>query len=96
MSKSADGRPNLPNAGLYQKFAVERLVGEAKEGAEYFVLDPVHDPFARDALRTYALVAFEAGLKDLERDILEALDRVAVGDTFYPEDVVFNTDWAPG
>lgn len=45
--------------GLYNKFIIERTdgkseKGEKHDGCDYFVLDLTHDPFARDALRTYA------------------------------------------
>jgi len=54
-----------PAKGLYAKYRVERIDGSHKEGGRhegcwYFVLDPTHDPAARDALRRYAeLVADE-------------------------------------
>jgi hypothetical protein len=51
--------------GLYAKYRVRRIDGSDQpggrhEGCWYFVLDPTHDPAARDALRRYAeLVADE-------------------------------------
>lgn len=45
--------------GLYRKYSVKRvdgrdLPGGDKEKARYFVLDYVHDPYARYALAAYA------------------------------------------
>lgn len=50
---------NKQTTGLYNKFRVERVDGksargEKHDGCEYFVLDITHDPFAIDALRSYA------------------------------------------
>ncbi len=73
-----------PKPGLYQKFNVDRIVGTDKEGEEFFVLSPTHDPMAREALRLYAEVAGNMGLNDLSHDLTEALDRVDAGETFYP------------
>ena len=46
--------------GLYNKFRVERVdgssvIGGKHFGCSYFVLDATHDPYALDALETYAL-----------------------------------------
>ena len=46
-------------AGLYEKFTVFRNDGRDREGgdrvdARYFVLDYIHDPYARQALSAYA------------------------------------------
>jgi hypothetical protein len=46
-------------AGLYNKFHVERMdgqsvPGEKHDGCEYFVLDITHDPHAKAALLAYA------------------------------------------
>ena len=48
------------NAGLYNKFTVQRTDGKSGEGqkhesCEYFVLDLTHDEFAAPALRAYAM-----------------------------------------
>ena len=42
--------------GLFDKYRVERLVDPAgkHDACEYFVLDPVHDPHAREAMAAYA------------------------------------------
>lgn len=73
-----------PKPGLYQKFNVDRIIGTDKEGEEFFVLSPTHDPMAREALRLYADIASINGLNDLANDLIDALDRVDAGDTFYP------------
>jgi len=73
-----------PRPGLYQKFNVDRIVGTDKEGEEFFVLSPTHDPIAREALRLYAKVAATVGLTELANDLIDALDRVDAGETFYP------------
>jgi hypothetical protein len=39
---------------LYDKYHVERIDGQEKPGAAYFVLDYVNDPYARQALVMYA------------------------------------------
>lgn len=67
--------------GLYGKFFVNRvdgrdLPGGDKDNARYFVLDYVNDPFARDALWTYAV---SCGYKlpqlaeDLKKELKETL-----------------------
>jgi len=45
--------------GLYKKYKVERLDGSSEEGrkhekCDYFILDLVHDDFAKAALLAYA------------------------------------------
>lgn len=50
---------NKRQMGLYQKFRVERTDGRSARGekherCDYFVLDLVHDVFARPALEAYA------------------------------------------
>lgn len=65
--------------GLYGKFHVERVDGAdrpggPKEGARYFVLDYVHDPVARIALRAYVTELRRKGTDpglaaDLNREI---------------------------
>lgn len=68
------------NAGLYQKFWVRRvdgrdLPGGDRQGAAYFVLDVVNDPFARQALMAcwsacrWDLPELAAGLDALLREL---------------------------
>jgi hypothetical protein len=45
--------------GLYNKYTVDRVDGSSRKGCKhygcnYFVLDMVHDPYARDAVAAYA------------------------------------------
>jgi len=75
-----------PNPRLHRKFEVKRLVGEAKPNAEYFVLDVHGDPWAREAVRVYGASAIRDGVTQLGREILDGLDRLASGKSFYPED----------
>lgn len=75
-----------PRPGLYQKFNVERIVGEDKPGEEFFVLSPTHDPFARVALWEYVRQCEQSGLKDLAQDLGAALVRAAHGEGFYPKE----------
>jgi hypothetical protein len=63
--------------GLYAKYHVERVDGRDQPGgdktaARYFVLDYVHDPFAREALAAYAN-ACERELPQLARDLRVSL-----------------------
>lgn len=56
--------PSDRGLGFYGKFLVERLDGSSKPGEKhaecsYFVLDLMHDKFARAALRAYAEVCAE-------------------------------------
>lgn len=48
-----------PNRGIYHKFEVTRTDGSSGPGGKhehcsYFVLDVIHDPHARAALKAYA------------------------------------------
>ncbi len=78
------GKPVMLYEGLYQKFAVRRMVGEEKPTAEYFVLDVHNDPLARKAVKVYADAADEVGLNKFATDILMGLLQVSEGGTFYP------------
>lgn len=65
--------------GLYRKFKVTRTDGSSKRGGKhekcsYFVLDLVHDPFARTALEAYTK-ACEIKHPDLAEDLR---NRVAI------------------
>lgn len=63
--------------GIIGKYRVERVNDPDGKHADcwYFVLDPTHDPIAREALMTYATEAREHGYQALYDDIL---DRLAV------------------
>lgn len=58
-------------AGLFRKFKVERTLDpEGKhDGCRYFVLDPQHDPIAREVLRSYAEIA-----NRLDARVFEGID----------------------
>jgi len=61
------------NDGLQSRYRVQRVDGRDrpggdKAGARYFVLDYVHDPYARAALNAYA-DACEMGLPKLAADL---------------------------
>jgi len=61
--------------GLYKKYFVQRL-GDWKnkhKTCPYFVLDPIHDEFAREALATYA-VACSKTFPQLGHDLGVLLD----------------------
>lgn len=62
--------------GLERRYHVERLNDTAGKHADcrYFVLDPQHDPLAREALRTYAHVAIDAGYQTLADDLIRWLE----------------------
>lgn len=60
--------------GLYRKYQVHRTDGSIKhDGCSYFVLDVSHDPFAKDALRAYAL-ACRKDYPQLADDLEAALE----------------------
>lgn len=74
--------------GLYGKFRVERVderdqPGGDKAGAAYFVLDYVHDPYARVALGAYAQACAE-GYPALAADLRAALDAAVAADLTVP------------
>lgn len=66
--------------GLHRKYDVRRLNDpEGKhDDCRYFVLDPQHDPIARDALALYADRVGEAGNEELEMDLIQWLDDLPV------------------
>ncbi len=74
--------PTTPRPGLYEKFKVIRIIGQDKPGEEFFVLSPTHDPFARNALLTYADECEKNGIKELATEIREGLERVTKGEPF--------------
>lgn len=58
-------------AGLEARYDVQKINDpEGKhEDCRYFVLDPQHDPLAREALAEYAVLASKAGHEGLARDL---------------------------
>jgi hypothetical protein len=72
--------------GLYQKFTVIRndgrsAPGEKHERCAYFVLDLDHDPFAYEAIRTYAQNCrkkYPALADDLVTKLIEMQKRPAI------------------
>lgn len=73
-----------PKPGLYQKFKVDRIVGNDKPEEEFFVMSPSHDPIARMAINLYASIAERDGLTELANDLRDGLLRLAQGGRFYP------------
>lgn len=63
--------------GLINKFAVERLTPSSRgidhSECEYFVLDPEHDPIARQLLADYAAMTDQVGDKPLAADLFQWL-----------------------
>jgi hypothetical protein len=63
--------------GLIHKFHVERLVPSSRgidhSECQYFVLDPEHDPLARQLLSEYAMLADQIGEKKLAADMFQWL-----------------------
>lgn len=73
------------NPGLYRKFVVERADGSSRTGGkheycDYFVLDWVHDKFARAAALAYA-DACEAEYPQLARDLRDRAAAVVAHET---------------
>ncbi|WRS29634.1 hypothetical protein U6G28_08910 [Actinomycetaceae bacterium MB13-C1-2] len=63
------------SAGLRRKYKVRRVSdpkGKHKKCA-YFVLDPAHDPIAREALRLYAI---RTPNRDLAHDLHDWIDKI--------------------
>ena len=61
--------------GLYNKYTVDRVDGQSKKGCKhygcnYFVLDMVHDPYARAAVSAYAEACAEE-YPNLSKDLKE-------------------------
>lgn len=58
-------------SGLYGKYRVERIGDPNGKHADcrYFVLDPQHDPIAREALARYSYLANARGFWLLSRDL---------------------------
>lgn len=61
--------------GLERRYHVERLNDTAGKHTDcrFFVLDPQHDPIAREALRTYANHAYAKGYVTLHDDLMRWL-----------------------
>lgn len=70
------------DAGLYEKYKVERLDDPTGKhaGCQFFVLDPQHDPLARWVLKEYADRAFESGSYQLAADLKIWLARITPRD----------------
>lgn len=69
----------MSHDGLFKKFNVSRVDGRDrpggdKENAFYFVLDIANDPFARDALATYAYNC-QYSNKELSENLYVLLER---------------------
>ena len=66
--------------GIYPKFSVRRLHPSSRgidhTDCFYFVLDPEHDPAAREALTAYAAAAAREGYYALAEDIRKRLDQL--------------------
>jgi len=63
--------------GLVRKYLVTKLVDpkHKHDNCEYFVLDPQHDPLAREALATYMGAALREGKRSLAVDLSLLLER---------------------
>jgi hypothetical protein len=61
----------VSEGGLHQKYRIERLGDMAgkHDKCRYFVLDPRHDPLAREVLMIYATKAEAQGNTELAADI---------------------------
>ena len=66
------------DAGLISKYDVTRRDDPdgKHDDCRFFVLDPQHDPIARDALATYAAHAKARGYTALSRDLSLWLDQI--------------------
>jgi len=64
--------------GLEPRYHVEKIddPNGKHDDCRYFVLDPQHDPLAREALLRYALLAGQTGNSELARDLREWLREV--------------------
>lgn len=67
------------DAGLLPKYEVTRLGDQTGKHDEcrFFVLDPQHDPIAREALRDYAVHALSYGYVALYQDLDRWLTELA-------------------
>lgn len=64
------------SAGLYGKYRVEKNTTPGVFGGHYFVLDPLHDPHAIPALRTY-IEACRDDNPQLASDLTAWIERTA-------------------
>lgn len=81
---------DVSHRGLFGKYSVRRTdgrddAGGDREDARYFVLDYVHDPYARVALGCYAAAVAEEH-PELSGDLLRALSESQGGLLEVPED----------
>ena len=67
--------------GLEARYHVEKINDPAGKHDEcrYFVLDPQHDPLAREALAEYAIQAHHAGHVALAKDLHDWLESTEGG-----------------
>lgn len=71
-----------PMTGLERRYEVHKIDDPdgKHDDCHYFVLDPQHDPIAREALRRYAMLARHAGQGDLALDLHDWLDSLTQED----------------
>lgn len=70
------------DTGLEARYEVVKVndpTGKHDE-CRYFVLDPLHDPIAREALTTYAIRARLAGYAQLSKDLLDWVADIEEGE----------------
>lgn len=69
--------PDEASPGLYDKYVVWRVNDHTGKHVhcEYFVLDPTHDPLAREALATYIGAAYRDARTELATDLVKLLER---------------------
>jgi len=65
--------PNM-DEGLIHKYWVNRVDGQDKPNALYFVLDMANDPGAVEAVQTYILWCYENGYTLLAHDLEKTLE----------------------
>jgi hypothetical protein len=81
--------------GLFPKYRVDRLVDPAgkHDRCRYFVLDPEHDEFAREALRLYSVVC-QADFPELATDLRGWLKDFPEPET-YGQGLTNHSGWCP-
>ena len=74
-TSTSGGSVDEKQTGIIGKYRVERVSDPEGKHSDcwYFVLDPQHDPIAREALLTYATEARDHGYQALHDDILDRL-----------------------
>lgn len=79
------GAQDRRSQGLIAKFDVRRLVPSSRgvdhSDCRYFVLDPAHDPLAREALRLYMVRARAEGYSALSDDLNSWLADIRVAES---------------